>query len=586
MKKVLFLSAWAAMMLGAVSCSNDMEPELTNGTVQFKVELPGAIDSRAIISDGTTATKLDVACYDADGNKLAVEPTVKTDFVNREATVTYKLVKGQKYQFAFFAHADGAPYTFNAGSKLSDCNFTVDYTTENKVNCNDEKRDAFFGVLEDYEVTAEVTEVKLHRPFAQLNFGTDDLTAAQTVGFDPNQSQVVVSKVGTTFNLSTGKTSGEKENVTFALAALPANPATLTVGGTAYAWMAMNYFLAPADDAIIEATMTAKKDSKTAVVPVSNVPVKKNHRTNIIGSLFTEDANIKVIIEPAFEEPDNNVNYPQADKWDGSVADPVVDGDNVTINSAAQLAGLVANARNYNGKTITLTKDIDLDNRDWSPIGAQDMGAYPGTALIGVKFDGGNHTIYNLKCNATGKYATAGLIGSVTGTCEFKNLTINGANVTSEHFAGAIVAYMAEGTLTIDNCHVINATVTSTPCLYANGNYDDGNQAGGIAGNVGNAVVTNCSAEGSTIKAYRDCGGIAGFLNIASNAQFAGNSVKNCTIIADQSVNNTGYGPKTFNARPLVGRYNNMGADETTNTISKVIVKTISITGEETTTNY
>ncbi|MBQ7690490.1 MAG: hypothetical protein IJT30_04755, partial [Muribaculaceae bacterium] len=87
MKKYLYLGAVAAMLLGTASCSSEMEPELTDGTVQFRVELPGAVESRAI-ADGTTATKLEVACYDYQGNKLDIEPTVKTDFTNRVATVT------------------------------------------------------------------------------------------------------------------------------------------------------------------------------------------------------------------------------------------------------------------------------------------------------------------------------------------------------------------------------------------------------------------------------------------------------------------------------------------------------------------
>lgn len=589
MKKLLFLGAMAAMLLGTASCSNEMEPEMTDGTVQFKVELPGNIDSRSI-SDGTTATELEVACYDADGNVLTNLNPVVTPFNERVATVTLKLVKGQKYQFAFFAHAAGAPYQFNAGTKLSECNFTVtDNYTGTACVSNAENRDAFYATLTGYEVTSATTEVELHRPFAQLNFGTDDLTAAEAAGIIPGQSMVTVKQVATAFNLCTGATTGAVD-ATFALADRPTEK---LVVDKEYDWMAMNYFLVPNNEVNVDVEMTVKTADKNGtaredvVVPVTSVPVKKNHRTNIVGSLLTKDANLKVVINPIYEQPDYTVNYPQADKWDGSVADPVVDGNNVTINNAAQLAGLVANARNYNGKTIKLTTDIDLDNRDWTPIGAQDMGSYPGTALNGVVFDGGNHTIYNLKCNATGQYATAGLIGNVTGTCVIKNLTINGANVTSEHFVGAIVAYRADGTLTIDNCHVTGATITSTPCLYANGNYDDGNQAGGIAGNVGNATITNCSTENSTIKAYRDCGGITGFLNIANAAQFSGNSVKNCTIIADQSINNTGYGPKTFNARPLVGRYgSSIEVDGTTNTISSVTVKTVSTTGEETITNY
>ena len=309
MKKILFLGAIAAMLLGTTACSNDMEPELTDGTVQFKVELPGAIESRAMISDGTTATKLDVACYDAEGNKLAVEPKVKTDFVNREATVTYQLVKGQKYQFAFFAHAAEAPYQFNAGTKLSECTFSVtDGYTGADCLSNAENRDAFYATLTDYEVTANVTKVTLYRPFAQLNFGTDDLEAAAAAGITPGTTKVTVKQVATSFNLSTGATTGTV-NATFDFAARPNE--TLNVENKDYAWMAMNYFLVPNNEANVDVEMTVNTNKQPVTVPVTSVPVKKNHRTNILGSLFTQEGNFKVIIDQNFDTPDNNVEYPE-----------------------------------------------------------------------------------------------------------------------------------------------------------------------------------------------------------------------------------------------------------------------------------
>ena len=339
MKKLLFLGAMAAMLLGTASCSNDMEPEMTDGTVQFKVELPGAIDSRAI-SDGTTATKLDVACYDADGNKLAVEPTVKTDFVNREATVTYKLVKGQKYQFAFFAHADGAPYAFNAGTKLSECTFSVtDNYTGTDCLSNAENRDAFYATLANYEVTTATTEVKLYRPFAQLNFGTDDLAAAEAAGITPGESKVTVKQVATSFNLSTGATTGTVD-ATFDFAARPAE--TLTVESKDYAWMAMNYFLVPNNEANVDVEMTVNTNKQPVVVPVTSVPVQKNHRTNILGSLFTQEGNFKVIIDQNFDTPDNNIDYPEIT----DVA--IVNGQQYETLDAAIIAAEA-------GATITLT---------------------------------------------------------------------------------------------------------------------------------------------------------------------------------------------------------------------------------------
>ena len=302
MKKSLYLGAVAAMLLGTASCSSDMEPQLADGTVQFKVELPGGFESRAI-SDGTTATKLDVACYDADGNKLAVEPTVKTDFVNREATVTYKLVKGQKYNFAFFAHAEGAPYSFTPGENMNGCKFDVNYTGA----CNDENRDAFYATVKDYEVTATTTDVTLYRPFAQLNFGADDLEAAAAAGITPSQSMVTVKKAATTFGLFTEEATGEVD-VEYTLADLPSDPAALTVEGKDYAWMEMCYFLVPNNEANVDVEMTVKTNKADVVVPVASVPVKKNHRTNIVGSLFTQESNFRIIIDQNFDTPDNNVD--------------------------------------------------------------------------------------------------------------------------------------------------------------------------------------------------------------------------------------------------------------------------------------
>ena len=311
MKKFLFLGAVVAMLLGTTSCSNDMEPAMTDGTVQFKIELPGAIDSRAI-SDGTTAKKLEVACYDADGNVLNDLNPVVSDFnEERVATVTVKLVKGQTYNFAFFAHANGAPYEFNKGTKLSECTFTVNdnYTGDDCLS-NAENRDAFYAVLEDYQVKPEVTEVTLYRPFAQLNFGTDDLAAAEAAGIIPSQSKVTVKQVATSFNLSTGKAAADGAvDATFNLAAIPTEK--LTVDGTEYDWMAMNYFLVPANEANVDVKMTVKTNKADVEVPVTSVPVKKNHRTNIVGSLFTQEGKFNVVIDQNFDTPDNNVDYPE-----------------------------------------------------------------------------------------------------------------------------------------------------------------------------------------------------------------------------------------------------------------------------------
>ncbi|MBP3738974.1 MAG: hypothetical protein J6I72_08015 [Muribaculaceae bacterium] len=431
MKKFIYLGAVAAMLLGTASCSSDMEPQLADGTVQFKVELPGGFESRAI-SDGTTATKLDVACYDADGNKLAVEPTVKTDFENRVATVTYKLVKGQKYNFAFFAHADGAPYTFTPGENMDGCEFEVNYTG----GCNDEKRDAFYATVKDYEVTATTTDVTLYRPFAQLNFGADDLEAAAAAGITPSQSMVTVKKAATTFGLFTEEATGEAD-VEYALAALPNDPATLTVEGKDYAWMEMCYFLVPDNEANVDVEMTVKTNKADVVVPVASVPMKKNHRTNIVGSLFTQESNFRIIIDQNFDNYDYDIVNGKLMLKAGMTTDEINALIAMGFGSYALAEDLVIDKPIVVPAECTATLDLNGHNiSNTTDIWNESKGNY---ALISVL--GGNLTI-----NGDGQVAAKANDCFAVDVWKNGNLVVNGGD-----YNGNLTAlYVAQGTAKVN----------------------------------------------------------------------------------------------------------------------------------------
>ena len=301
MKKILFFGALVAMLLGTAACSSDMEPSMGDDMVRFTIELPGNIDSRAI-SDGLTANKLTVAVYDDQGNELS-DIRVNKD-IPHQTTVEFKLVKGQKYSFAFWAQAEGAPYTFDTANK------TVNVSYAN-AKSNDEKRDAFYAYRADLTVTGPMSEtIYLYRPFCQLNYGASDYADAIAAGVKATKSEVTVNHAATSFNLATGATDGDVE-VTFTKEILPNDPATLTVEEKAYQWMAMNYFLVPNNQATIETSLQLYEGDATEAVrdiTVPNVPVQKNHRTNIVGNLFTEDVNFLVIIDERFDQPDYNVD--------------------------------------------------------------------------------------------------------------------------------------------------------------------------------------------------------------------------------------------------------------------------------------
>ena len=217
------------------------------------------------------------------------------------------------------------------------------------------------------------------------------------------------------------------------------------------------------------------------------------------------------------------------------------------INSAAGmywLANEVNVAKNaFNGVTVKLAANIDLNNSVWEPIGQTGK-----TTFNGV-FDGQNYTISNLKVNSeaqTGAYYSSGLFGWVEthseGKGHLKNVKIDGANVVGHHNCGALVGYITEKYAVVENCHVANATIS---CTYANGDAD-GDKAGALIGNATNATLVNgCTATDSTISAGRDSGQLIG---AAKEANVTNCSATNVTVTA----NGTGSGKNIRNE--VVGR--------------------------------
>lgn len=225
------------------------------------------------------------------------------------------------------------------------------------------------------------------------------------------------------------------------------------------------------------------------------------------------------------------------------------------IYTAEELAGLakIVNAGNdLMGKTVKLGKSIDLANRPWTPIGAGDVnGTWIGFNGI---FDGQGYTISNLNVIKGGGWnGLFGLIGRATtrvaesiSNLTVKNVVIKDAN----RMSGAIVGQIYGN---LENCHVENVTITAIPNKTANG-YDNGDKIGGIVGwqgdNGDNHYIKECTATNVTLKAYRDVGGITGY--IGSSSIVEGCDVDTINITVDQATNH--YGDKEANAGAVVGR--------------------------------
>lgn len=318
--KRCFYSMMAAMALLLLSaCSSDDELSQGNGNealVSFNVELSGGMQNKAI-SDGTTAKNLTVHVFDENGTYLSeLDKTVELN--EKKKSVSINLVKGKTYSFLFWAsvNKENSPYSFGVDGKT----ITVDY---NDAKANDESRDAFLGVVKNKAVEASFEEnVTLKRPFAQINFLTDDIADAGKNGLtiDENtHSSITLSKVATTLNPFTNTVGGFTEaEVIFGEAAIPALSETVTMGSApdakTYNYLGTAYFLVPAegenpnagkDQAMLNSATLKIKDINGEGLKVENVSVQWNYRTNIYGSLLTATGNFNVTIVPDYDGSHN-----------------------------------------------------------------------------------------------------------------------------------------------------------------------------------------------------------------------------------------------------------------------------------------
>ena len=138
---------------------------------------------------------------------------------------------------------------------------------------------------------------------------------------------------------------------------------------------------------------------------------------------------------------------------------------------------------------ITLTADIDLTGKDWTPIGTDYDNSYKGT------FDGGGHTITGLTFTTNDEFA--GLFGWLNRAGSVKNVVMEGVQITSNQiYGGSIGGVVGYGWGTIENCSV-------------SGNVSGTVYVGGVVGVQIGGSITGCSSS-ATVKGTINVGGVAG----------------------------------------------------------------------------
>ena len=533
--------------------------------------------------------------YDVAGSYTDAVPVKDRQvvIVDEYAPVVFdlRLVPGRDYHFVVFADfvAEGSASKTPAeqllvnGIRHEIGTTLADITVFNEA-INDEVADSYFATKDIKVTNSAAQDIVLKRPYGKLRVVATDLAelnlnvhpgsvVVEYESFNPNKFDAVtgdikgeyaVKSFTTTFVDNVRDNMGSHYyNVGYDAETAPAVNGTVR---NTHITLFTDYILgqnAQTDGTYpqtpIHFTMTVN-DGKGGEIKTTafttDIPVERNKLTTVIGNVLTTATEIEVRIDDNFAG-----EYVQS-SWDGKAKEPKKDAQgNWIIEEASELAWLAdqvngttrAAGRTFEGETFKLTKDIDLNNERWTPIGA--TGKFLGT------FDGQNHKVTNLFVSETDKTP----VGLFSNARNIKNVKVIGAEIYGHYKAGVIVG---DGLCAkIENCHVENAIVKIVPL-----NEDDANHAGGIVGYLSGepvAYVKGSSVKNAEIFAFRDVAGIAGCANSA--AEVSGNTVENVTVTADQTVKYVS-NEKDGNAAAVAGRLSDKAVVKDNNVGAEVVV--------------
>lgn len=515
MKHTLFYMTLLALVMMTSGCTNEDDLIIRGDemAVTFTAQLDQYIDSRAI-SDGSMVDRLTFIAYDENGDEIAGLRQENVPVTDGHATVITRVVKGHYYTFAFWAQNSACTaYSFSDDYK----SLQVDYDGVNEMRANDESRDAFYAVVTDYAQTP-ITEpfecdVTLHRPFAQLNFGTttEDLVAAAKIA-EPTGSRIVISRgVYSRLNLLDGVASNPVE---VNLAAGPFINEPLVVEGSEYEHISMNYLLVNNEQSNITGiTMTTVMNRENQEflhkLEMESLPVQRNFRTNVVGRLITKEVDFNIVIDNSFTADESY--FPDDIHWANvnAVEEPSIFNGQYRIDKPEQLAWFQDHAP-ADGSTIVLRKSLDLDGAALRPLMS---------GASNITFNGNGKAIRNFTLTGTG---SAALFGNASGIT-VKDLTVHCATITAvpdeqdNAVSGAIVA-RATGTITLNNVYVNRSAIQGT-CMVGGlvGAVSAGCNINAIQCMVSNSTIEN--TEGATAQGL--AGGMVGYIASGATAEQA-----------------------------------------------------------------
>ena len=483
MKKIIYLATALAAMVLAGSCQKEnLESTQASQTVTYTVQVPDAIATKAIGNDHAGVTKLIYEVYrEADLSDPSKSPIYEgTETVNADGTATFALefVKNQNFTVLFWAQ--------NPDVDVYETSDLRKVTLRTALTANNESMQVFAGSDKVVNCMSAVQgNVELVRPIAQINIGTSEesLTIGNTssstaITFD--KSDFKVKGLSTVYNVATKEVGADKSEFTYSETQVPTTT-EFEVNNVTYKYVAMNYVgFASEAGANVDVVFNINTSEGNVTHEVSNVPVKPNYRTNIVGNLITASADYNVSIDNVWSTEEYTTEV-------------------VTVSTASDLQEAINNISDGAEGNIKLEGNIDLGAL--AGLVSTKADETPATPTYGLLIPAGKSLVLDLNgCTIS---------QTVEQTAGYSMILNKGTLTIDDSKGNGKISYTDSKVYAADNGYVSN-TITNNGTLIIKGGIIENNSADNVAqygypyaidsmaGSDGNDVVTNI--EGGTIQ--------------------------------------------------------------------------------------
>ena len=435
MKKIFkTLSASVLMALALTACQKEeFGGNEAEGIYTFEVSADNIATKAAIDGDGNgTAVNrfiMEVYLAKTTGELVLLDRQVKAPTAASPKSTSFNLtlIKDQEYKVLFWADK-GTDAMGDLYYKTTDNLQNVSFLNAARKGNND-ALDAFskMEVITRAESKAGFSKsVQLARPFGQVNFITTDIPAIRALSggsaFLPTKVKVSYTTC-TGFNVLTQTGTGSEDIEYTAPVYSAMDPATNPAKYT----LSMDYMLTATSDRetrnLVKLTALANGYELTTV-EVTNYPVQRNYRTNIIGKILTGDVTFNITIDPIYDGEYNN--------YLASSNEDITNAISAGATTISLTPGTYIIPDDAQGKTLTF---IGTGNPEDTKIATQDDGSYEGCDYsldgatvtfenITINTDSENYTGY-ARCKGTYKNCVINGTYTLYGDSKFENCTFN-----------------------------------------------------------------------------------------------------------------------------------------------------------------